>query len=144
MEASGAERIRADLRRSIMDRLPGPPEALTLQPGESHEVSIDLNHFPTEGTGMPPGTYVIAGYYWPRSKEAAIPAEFLNGTQFADAVLDRIGSKVARIVVLRRPRTGEEEKQEAERLGLENERLQREAEEAKRRAMERARREEEE
>ena len=137
MKPGGVAWIRADLRRNIINELPSPPKALVLQPGESHEASIDLRHFLPDG----PSSYVIAGYYWPRAKEAGIPAEFLNDPMFGNAALDRIGSKVARIVVLRKPRTAEEETREAERHKLENERLHREAEEAKRRAIEKARKE---
>ena len=132
MTAGGTEYDRADLRRHIVDELPAPPEPLVLQPGESHETNIDLRHFLPDGTS----TWVIAGYYWPKAKEAAIPAGFLDDPKFTGAVLDRIGSKVARIVVLREPRTAEEEQREAERLKHEDERLAREEEEAKRRAIE--------
>ena len=97
--AGGTEYDRADLRRNIVDELPAPPEPLVLQPGESHEANIDLRHFLPDGAS----TWVIAGYYWPRAKEAAIPAEFLNDSKFADAVLDRVGSGVARIVVPSKP-----------------------------------------
>ena len=131
MKPGGVAWIRADLRRSIIDKLPSPPKALVLQPGESHEASIDLRHFLPDG----PGSYVIAGYYWPRAQEAGIPAEFLGDPKFSGAMLERIGSGVARIVVLRRPRTAEEEKREVERLQREAERLHGEAEEAKRRAV---------
>jgi len=127
MTAGGTEYDRADRRRHIVDELPAPPEPLVLQPGESHEANIDLRHFLPDGTS----TWVIAGYYWPRAKEAAIPAEFLGDPKFAGAMLERIGSGVTRIVVLPRTRTAEEEKREAERL-------HQEAEEAKKRAMEHA------
>lgn len=134
MTAGGTEYDRADRRRHIVDELPAPPEPLVLQPGESHEANIDLRHYLPDGTS----TWVIAGYYWPKSKEAAIPAEFLGDPKFAGAMLERIGSGVTRIVVLPRPRTAEEEKREAERRTREAERLHQEAEEAKKRAMERA------
>jgi hypothetical protein len=135
MTAGGVEHIRVDSGRHIIDSIPLPPEVLTFQSGESREVTVNLQHFMN---GLRPGTYVIAGYYWPQAKEAGISAVHLQYPKFKDAVLERIGSPVAELVVRRKPRTAEEEKREALRLQQVNRDASEKAETAKRRAIEAA------
>jgi len=86
--------LRQDIRRSIIKRLPAPPQRIVLRPGQTKEAAFDLSRFLS---GKPePGVYRVTGVYF---ISELIPKEYLARFEFKDVVRRRIDSETIEVEI---------------------------------------------